>query len=441
MARSAEAAGADALVVAEARADPGTRTRSAPRPAPSSRCPIVEASARRDRRPSASTIVAADVDAPRPATPTPTSRGPTAIVVGAEDAGLGARWLAAADVQVSIPVAARQRRQPERRDRRRDPPLRGGAPAWLTATTSSARAPIVEQPPRSHADALARARSARASSASSSSAPARSSRAARSTSSRSLTDEEKRRGVIAISAGNHAQAVAFAAAEYGVDALDRDVGRRLRAEDRGDARLRRHGRPRGDDRRPRRSTRLARADRADRPHVRPPVRRPGRPRRRRHGRRSRSRRTRPTPTPSIVPVGGGGLIAGHRRRARRDGPIRVIAGRAGDEPGARTRRSRPGEPVRGRRRPRSPTGSTPRSIGRSALELCRDLERVLVTEEEIEDAFRFLYERAKLACEPAGAVAAAAILAGQGRRRAPGRHCQRRQRRAPKPPLVSWASR
>src|SRR6204780_2050043 len=35
----------------------------------------------------------------------------------------------------------------------------------------------------------------------------------------SLSDEEKRRGVIAISAGNHAQATAFAAGEYGVDAL------------------------------------------------------------------------------------------------------------------------------------------------------------------------------------------------------------------------------
>src|SRR5262245_20052071 len=36
---------------------------------------------------------------------------------------------------------------------------------------------------------------------------------------RSMTADEKRAGVIAISAGNHAQAVAFAAAEEGVDAL------------------------------------------------------------------------------------------------------------------------------------------------------------------------------------------------------------------------------
>jgi threonine dehydratase len=51
--------------------------------------------------------------------------------------------------------------------------------------------------------------------------------------------------------------------------------------------------------------------------------------------------------------------------------------------------------------------------GRLPLAICRDLERVLVTEEEIEHAFRFLYERAKLACEPAGAAATAAWLAGK----------------------------
>ena len=38
---------------------------------------------------------------------------------------------------------------------------------------------------------------------------------------------------------------------------------------------------------------------------------------------------------------------------------------------------------------------------------------VLVTEDELREAFRFLYERAKLACEPAGAAAVAAVLAGK----------------------------
>jgi threonine dehydratase len=41
------------------------------------------------------------------------------------------------------------------------------------------------------------------------------------------------------------------------------------------------------------------------------------------------------------------------------------------------------------------------------------VESVLVSEAEIEEAFRFLYLRAKLACEPAAAVGVAALLAGK----------------------------
>ncbi len=38
---------------------------------------------------------------------------------------------------------------------------------------------------------------------------------------------------------------------------------------------------------------------------------------------------------------------------------------------------------------------------------------MLVTEDELMAGFRFLYARAKLACEPAGAAAVAAVLAGK----------------------------
>ena len=41
------------------------------------------------------------------------------------------------------------------------------------------------------------------------------------------------------------------------------------------------------------------------------------------------------------------------------------------------------------------------------------IDPVLVSDGEIEEGFRFLYERAKLACEPAGAAAVAAVLAGK----------------------------
>ncbi len=78
--------------------------------------------------------------------------------------------------------------------------------------------------------------------------------------------------------------------------------------------------------------------------------------------------------------------------------------------------------------------------GENALAILRahGVESVLVTEDEIEEAFRFLYERAKLACEPAAAV---------GRRRAPSREDRAGDavgvvvsggNVAPKRPLLSW---
>jgi threonine dehydratase len=53
--------------------------------------------------------------------------------------------------------------------------------------------------------------------------------------------------------------------------------------------------------------------------------------------------------------------------------------------------------------------------GEVALEVLRahDVESLLVSEAEIEEAFRFLYQRAKLACEPAAAVGLAALRAGK----------------------------
>jgi threonine dehydratase len=53
--------------------------------------------------------------------------------------------------------------------------------------------------------------------------------------------------------------------------------------------------------------------------------------------------------------------------------------------------------------------------GESPLAICRELgvESVLVTEDEIADGMRFLYTRAKLACEPAAAVGVAALRAGK----------------------------
>jgi len=53
--------------------------------------------------------------------------------------------------------------------------------------------------------------------------------------------------------------------------------------------------------------------------------------------------------------------------------------------------------------------------GERPIRICREhgVETVLVSEDEIVEGMRFLYGRAKLACEPAAAVGVAALLAGK----------------------------
>jgi threonine dehydratase len=219
-----------------------------------------------------------------------------------------------------------------------------------------------------------------------------------------LTPEERRRGVITISAGNHAQAVAWAAAQEGVDALvvmarnaspqkvaatraygagvDLDAPTWIEAFERLEQLVDETGRvlvhPHEDP------LVLAGAgtvgleiaeDVADADAV-------------------------------VVAVGGGGLITGiqaaigDRTRVIAVEPERARAFAAAIEAG---------HPVSLEPTSIADGCNAPR-LGQIPFELCRHLEHVLVTEEEIEDAFRFLYARAKLAVEPAAAVAAAARL-------------------------------
>lgn len=112
----------------------------------------------------------------------------------------------------------------------------------------------------------------------------------------------------------------------------------------------------------------------------------------------------------VVPVGGGGLVAGIAAAA----PDRRIVAVEPDGSTAVHEALAAGRPV----------AVTPVSIadglsapfaGDVALMVLQEhaAESVLVTETEIEEAFRFLYERAKLACEPAAAVGVAAIMSGK----------------------------
>jgi threonine dehydratase len=222
-----------------------------------------------------------------------------------------------------------------------------------------------------------------------------------------LTPDEKRNGVIAISAGNHAQAVAYAAQTEGIDAL---VVMWQSASEQKIAATRGYG-----------ATvdleatapgaafeRLeALIEETGRTLVHPfddPLVLAG------QGTSALEiEEDAPDADAVVVPVGGGGLIGGvqaaigHRTRVIAVEPETSVALHEAIAHG-------------------KPTPVTPTSIadglnapfaGRIATHTCKDLERHLVTEDEIEHAFRFLYERAKLACEPAGAVAAAAWLAGR----------------------------
>ena len=117
----------------------------------------------------------------------------------------------------------------------------------------------------------------------------------------------------------------------------------------------------------------------------------------------------PDVTTIVVPVGGGGLISGVASAV----DCRVV----GVEPEAAptlTEALEAGESVR----------ITPSSVadglnapftGEGTLSVVRERvdEIVLVSEDEIAEGMRFLYTRAKLACEPAGAAAVAALLAGK----------------------------
>jgi threonine dehydratase len=117
---------------------------------------------------------------------------------------------------------------------------------------------------------------------------------------------------------------------------------------------------------------------------------------------------------AVVPVGGGGLISGIAVALKNLRPEVRIVGVEPDSSTALRSALLAGEPVSVE--PRSfADGLNAPFAGATCLEICRELVEtvVLVSEDEIRDGFRFLYQRAKLACEPAGAAATGAVLAGK----------------------------
>lgn len=114
----------------------------------------------------------------------------------------------------------------------------------------------------------------------------------------------------------------------------------------------------------------------------------------------------------VVPVGGGGLISGIATAVRESGARARIVGVEPDDSAAMHRARVAGRPVRLER-----VGSVADGLGAPAVSerTLRIVQRytddmVLVSDDEILGALRFLLERQKLLVEPAGAAGLAAAL-------------------------------
>ena len=117
----------------------------------------------------------------------------------------------------------------------------------------------------------------------------------------------------------------------------------------------------------------------------------------------------------VVPVGGGGLIAGVAAAVKALKPnARVIGVEPEGAPGM-TESLRRGEPIRLDRLDTIADGLAAPFAGRRNYFHVRELvdEMVLVTDAEITAAIPLLMERCKVVPEPAGAAAVAALLAGK----------------------------
>ena len=114
----------------------------------------------------------------------------------------------------------------------------------------------------------------------------------------------------------------------------------------------------------------------------------------------------------LVPVGGGGLISGVATAVKGRRPRTRVIGVEPEGSAALSSALAAGEVVRIAPQTIADGLGAPFS-GEHCLAVCRERvdDVVLVTDDEIADAMRFLYGRAKLACEPAGAAATAALLA------------------------------
>jgi len=121
----------------------------------------------------------------------------------------------------------------------------------------------------------------------------------------------------------------------------------------------------------------------------------------------------------VVPVGGGGLMSGVASAMKQLVPrVRIVAVELEAGPGLGPALSA-GRPVPVRRRATLADGMTPPFVGALPLAIAREAvdEIVTVTETEMIDAMKLLMTRAKLYVEASGAAATAALLSGKVRAR------------------------
>jgi len=117
----------------------------------------------------------------------------------------------------------------------------------------------------------------------------------------------------------------------------------------------------------------------------------------------------------IVPVGGGGLMGGVTSAVKgMRADVRMVAVELEEGPGLGPALVA-GKPVPAPRPATLPDGMTPPFVGALPLAIAREAVDavVTVTEPEIIEAMRFLITRAKLYVEGSGAAATAALLAGK----------------------------